>query len=231
MIEDGAQIIDIGGESTKPGAKFVSESEEQDRVLPVIEGLVGCGVALSLDSYKASTMQLACKAGIDILNDITGFTSPQNQAVAVANPNVGLCLMHMQNSPQNMQISPHYDDVVEDLRQYFMDTVNTLESKGIVRKRICIDPGLGFGKTPFHNLRLLNQLKSFNDFGLALLIGISRKSTLAKILGSDLESRTTASVAAMLAGIEQGANIVRVHDVKESVQAIKVWMAIKNESF
>ena len=230
MIEDGAQIIDIGGESSKPGAALVSESEEQDRVLPVIEALKDCDVALSLDSYKSSTMTLAVKAGIDILNDISGFSSPENQKVAIDSPSIGLCLMHMQNNPQTMQIRPEYSDVISEVSNFFRINIQTLRDKGVSLDRICIDPGFGFGKTPKHNLVLLNQLETFQHFGLPMLVGISRKSTLGKLIGSDSADRTVASITAMLFAIQRGAKVLRVHDVKESVQAVQVWHAISNEA-
>ena len=229
MIEDGARILDIGGESSKPGAETVSDSEEQDRVMPIIEALKDAKVALSLDSYKTSTMSLAAKAGIDILNDISGFSSPGNQQVAVDYPAIGLCVMHMQNDPKTMQIRPSYEDVIQKVNDFFFQRIKILESLGVCLDRICLDPGIGFGKTPVHNLHLLNQLSSFDHFGMPTLIGISRKSTLGKIIGSDTEDRTVASIAAMLFSISRGANILRVHDVKESVQAIKVWTSLSNE--
>jgi dihydropteroate synthase len=229
MVEDGAKIVDIGGESSKPGAEKVSESEEQDRVMPIIEALKDAKVALSLDSYKTSTMTLAAKAGVDILNDISGFSSLGNQQVAVDNPSLGLCVMHMQNDPKTMQIRPSYEDVIKEVNDFFLQRIKILESLGVSPDRICLDPGIGFGKTPLHNLQLINQLRSFGHFGMATLVGISRKSTLGKIIGSDIEDRTVASIAAMLFSIERGAKVLRVHDVKESVQAIKVWNSLSNE--
>jgi len=229
MIEDGAKILDIGGESSKPGAANVSDSEEQDRVMPIIEALKGSTVALSLDSYKTSTMYLAAKAGIDILNDISGFSSLANQQVAIDHPALGLCVMHMQNDPKTMQIRPSYEDVIQEVNDFFLQRIHILESLGVSPERICLDPGIGFGKTPLHNLQLMNQLGFFAHFGKPVLIGISRKSTLGKIIGSDSEDRTTASIAALLFSISRGAKILRVHDVKESVQAIKVWTSLSNE--
>ena len=229
MIAQGAQIIDIGGESTKPGAAIVSASEEQDRVLPVIAALKHTGVALSIDSYKPSTMALAMAAGVDILNDVSGFSSSQNQAVATSSSTVGLCLMHMQNNPQTMQQRPKYEDVLQELNAFFSERVAALNLLGVSMDRICLDPGLGFGKTPEHNLTILNQLGAFSQHHLPMMIGISRKSTLGKIIDSH-EPSVTASIAAMLASIQRGANVVRVHDVLQSVQAIKVWAAIESES-
>jgi dihydropteroate synthase len=229
MIEDGAKILDIGGESSKPGAEKVSDSEEQDRVMPIIEALKDAKAALSLDSYKTSTMSLAAKAGIDILNDISGFSSHGNQQIAVDNPSLGLCVMHMQNDPKTMQIRPSYEDVIQEVNDFFLQRIKILESLGVSPDRICLDPGIGFGKTPLHNLKLMNQLNSFSHFGMPTLLGISRKSTLGKMIGSDTEDRTVASIAAMLFSIQRGAKVLRVHDVKESVQAIKVWASLSNE--
>jgi dihydropteroate synthase len=175
-------------------------------------------------------MSLAADAGVDILNDISGFTSPENQQVALDHPSVGLCLMHMQNNPKTMQIRPEYKDVIAEVDDFFRSNVQQLTRQGVSLDRICIDPGFGFGKTPKHNLVLLNQLESFHHFGLPILVGISRKSTLGKLIGSDLEDRTIASITAMLFGIQRGAKVLRVHDVKESVQAMKVWAALSNES-
>jgi dihydropteroate synthase len=164
------------------------------------------------------------------LNDISGFSSPENQKVAIDSPSIGLCLMHMQNNPQTMQIRPEYSDVISEVSNFFRINIQTLRDKGVSLDRICIDPGFGFGKTPKHNLVLLNQLETFQHFGLPMLVGISRKSTLGKLIGSDSADRTVASITAMLFAIQRGAKVLRVHDVKESVQAVQVWHAISNEA-
>ena len=228
MIEDGARIIDLGGESTRPGATPLSSQEEQDRILPVLEKLQSAGVALSLDSYKASTMQQALAIGVDILNDISGFQDPENIRVAASSVDVGLCIMHMQNNPLTMQQQPSYGHVVEEVGQFLQDKIAQLSLLGIDRRRIAIDPGFGFGKTAKHNLTLLHRLAELPLQGTTLLVGLSRKKTLSKILGQDTDL-TTASVAAALLAVERGAKVVRVHDVKPSVEAIKVWSAMHFE--
>lgn len=229
MIEDGAKIIDLGGESTKPGAIPVSAQEEQDRVLPVLEKLQSAGVALSLDSYQAQTMQYALEIGVDILNDISGFQSEMNLAVAAESKDVGLCVMHMQNTPQNMQNQPHYDNVIREVGQFFNEKVLQLASLGIEPERVAIDPGFGFGKSTKHNLTLLNRLAELSLSGTTLLVGLSRKKTLRKILGDQETDLTTASVAAALLAVERGARVIRVHDVKPTIQAIQVWTAMHQE--
>lgn len=229
MIHDGAQIIDIGGESTKPGVTPTSAQEEQDRVLPILEKLQSAGVALSIDTYKAQTMQLALDIGVDILNDIQGFQNPLKVSIAASSQDVGLCVMHMQNQPQNMQIQPHYDDVVGEISLFLKNKVNDLSSQGIASERIAIDPGFGFGKSTEHNLRLLHRLDHIERSGNALLVGLSRKKTLAQILGSLTADRSIASVAAALLAVERGANVLRVHDVKSTVEAVKVWTSMHLE--
>jgi len=228
MIEDGARIIDLGGESTRPGATPLSASEEQDRIFPVLEKLQSAGVALSLDSYKASTMQQALAIGVDIFNDISGFQDPESIRVASSSADVGLCIMHMQNSPLTMQEQPSYGHVVEEVGQFLRDKIIQLSLQGIDRLRMAIDPGFGFGKTAQHNLTLLHRLAELHLQGATLLVGLSRKKTLSKILGHDSDL-TTASVAAALLAVERGAKVIRVHDVKPSVEAMKVWSAMHNE--
>ena len=229
MIEDGAQIIDIGGESTRPGATPISAQQEQDRVLPVIEKLQSAGVALSIDTYKGETMRLALDMGIDILNDISGFQDPENISVAASSADVGLCIMHMQNTPQTMQVEPNYQHIVEDVGQFLAQKIDQLSRCGIERERIAIDPGFGFGKTAQHNLTLLHRLAELQLDSSTLLVGVSRKKTLTKIVGDDAHRLTTASVVAAILAIERGAKVIRVHDVKPSVQAVKVWSAMHFE--
>jgi dihydropteroate synthase len=229
MIEEGATMIDIGGESTKPGAIPVSLQEELDRVLPVIEKLQNCGVALSIDTYKSETMRYALDLGIDVINDVSGFEDAKSIAVAASSKDVGLCVMHMQNTPQTMQVEPHYEDVVEQVSEFLNLSLNRLKAQGIDAKRIAIDPGFGFGKTVEHNLLLLHHLEKIKRGTTPLLVGLSRKKTLAKILGSDTRDKTFASVAAALLAVERGANIVRVHDVGPTVDALKIWTAMRLE--
>lgn len=229
MIEDGAKIIDLGGESTKPGAIPVSAQEEQDRIFPVLEQLQSAGVALSLDSYKSQTMQYALEIGVDILNDIRGFEDEANLAVARASKEVGLCVMHMQNNPQTMQEQPYYENVIQEVGQFLNNKVLQLSSLGIHPERVAIDPGFGFGKTTQHNLTLLHRLAELPLSGTTLLVGLSRKKTLRKILGDRVTDLTTASVAAALLAVERGAQVLRVHDVKPTVEAIQVWSAMHEE--
>jgi dihydropteroate synthase len=229
MIEDGAKIIDLGGESTKPGAIPVSAQEEQDRVFPVLEKLQSAGVALSLDSYQAQTMQYALKIGVDILNDISGFQCEANLSVAAGAKDVGLCVMHMQNSPRNMQEQPHYENVIHEVAQFLNNKVLQLSSLGIKPERVAIDPGFGFGKSTEHNLTLLHRLAELPLSGTTLLVGLSRKKTLRKIVGEQVTDLTTASVAAALLAAERGARVLRVHDVKPTIQAIQVWTAMQQE--
>jgi len=229
MIEDGARIIDLGGESSRPGATPLSASEEQDRIFPVLEKLQSAGVALSLDSYKANTMQQALAIGVDIFNDISGFQDPESIRVASSSAEVGLCIMHMQNSPLTMQEQPSYGHVVDEVGQFLRDKITQLSLQGIDRQRMAIDPGFGFGKTAQHNLSLLHRLAELHLQGSTLLVGLSRKKTLSKILGQDSDL-TTASVAAALLAVERGAKVIRVHDVKPSVEAMKVWSAMHNEN-
>jgi dihydropteroate synthase len=230
MIEEGAQIIDLGGESTKPGAIPVSAQEEQDRILPVLEKLQSTGVALSLDSYKAQTMRYALDIGVDILNDIRGFQDEANLAVARASNNVGLCIMHMQNSPQTMQLQPHYENLIQEVGQFLNSKVEQLSNLGIKPERIAIDPGFGFGKTTQHNLTLLNRLAELPLSGTTLLVGLSRKKTLRKILGDQVTDLTTASVVGAILAVDRGARVLRVHDVKPTIEAIKVWTAMHHEN-
>ena len=230
MIEAGAEIIDIGGESSRPGAEPLSLQEELDRVLPVIEALKDCGVALSIDTYKAKTMQAAINAGVDILNDIWGFRQPHALEVAASSKTVGLCIMHMQKDPTTMQFDPVYEDVVNEVNGFLIERAVDLEEAGIERERICIDPGFGFGKMPEHNLEMLNRFKEFTLHALPTMIGISRKSTLGVVTGRDKDHRMIASVSAALIAVERGAKVVRVHDVAQTVDAMKVWSATQSES-
>ena len=232
MIANGVDLIDIGGESTRPGAEPVPLQEELDRVLPVIEALKDCGVALSIDTYKAETMRQALNAGIDCVNDIWALR--QVGAVEVImesdqrNPNkqCGLILMHMQRDPQTMQFDPEYQDVIAEVKQFLQERAKSLQEKGVTQNRIAIDPGFGFGKRTEHNLTLLNQLSSLQSLGLPLLIGLSRKSVLGQVVGSEVDERIHASIAASVVSVMKGANIVRVHDGKPTVDALKIVSAV-----
>ena len=230
MIEDGAKIIDIGGESTQPGVEPISVQEELDRVLPILEKLQGTNVALSIDTYKGQTMQKALAVGVDILNDIRGFQDQENIAAALSSDNVGLCVMHMQKNPQTMQYQPNYENVVNEVGQFLKDRIESLVYQGISRKRIAIDPGFGFGKTVQHNLTLLHRLNQLPLNGTTLLVGLSRKKTLSKILSKPTDQLSNASVIASILAIERGAKVVRVHDVRPTVEAIKIWSAMQSEN-
>ena len=228
LVEEGAEILDIGGESTRPGASPVQLDEELKRVIPVIEGLRGVGVPLSIDTYKPQVMQAAITAGADIVNDVWALREPQTLEIVAASQ-VGVCLMHMQGRPQTMQADPQYDDVVSEVRKFLKDRLNAAEQAGIVRSRIVLDPGFGFGKRTAHNLTLLNHLNDIQALGLPLLIGLSRKSVLGQVVGSSVDERIHASIAASVVSVMKGANIVRVHDVKPTIDALKIVQAVMNE--
>ncbi len=224
----GADILDIGGESTRPGAEAVSPQEELDRVLPVIEGLRDSGSALSVDTSKPEVMRAAIAAGVDLVNDVCALTEPGALAVVADSP-VGLCLMHMQGKPRTMQLNPQYHDVVAEVAAYLRQRLAEAEAAGIGRERILIDPGFGFGKTLDHNLALLRALPELAKIA-PVLAGLSRKSMLGLITGRPVEDRLAASLAAALAAVARGAAVVRVHDVKETVDALKVWAALEEKT-
>lgn len=226
LIAEGADILDIGGESTRPGAEPVLLKEELRRVIPVIEALSQVTtVPLSIDTYKPEVMRAAIEAGADIVNDICALREPGALEI-VANSNAGVCLMHMQGVPQTMQLNPMYEDVVAEVRQFLADRAEACLAKGIARERILLDPGFGFGKTTVHNVTLLQHLDSLNTLGYPLLVGLSRKSVLGRIAGGDELQRLHAGLAASVISVMKGAKIVRVHDVKATVDALKVVAAV-----
>jgi len=225
MIADGVDIIDIGGESTRPGIAPLSLDEELRRVMPVIYALRDCGKPLSIDTYKPQVMREALLADVDMINDINGFRAP-GAIEAVADSDAGLCIMHMQGEPQTMQQQPVYADVVQEVTAFLQQRVATLEAGGVRRERLCIDPGFGFGKSLEHNLALLTHTRQLiDDLQLPLLAGMSRKSMIGAITGKPLEQRLAGSIGAALAAAAQGAMILRVHDVAETVDALDVWRA------
>lgn len=226
LIEEGADILDIGGESTRPGAALVALDEERRRVLPVLEALVGCGVPLSVDTRKPEFMREAIAAGAAMINDVTALADPAALAAVSRSP-VAVCLMHMQGDPGTMQVNPAYQDVVREVRDYLAQRVAAAERAGIARDRIVVDPGFGFGKTVEHNLALLRALAEFRPLGGALLVGLSRKAMLGKLTGREPQDRVHASVAAALLAVQNGAQIVRVHDVAATRDALAVWQAVK----
>ncbi len=226
LIAEGADILDIGGESTRPGAEPVSLQEELRRVIPVIEVLSQVTtVPLSIDTYKPEVMRAAIEAGVDIVNDICALREPGALDI-VANSNAGVCLMHMQGVPQTMQLNPVYNDVVEEVRQFLADRAEACLAKGIAKERILLDPGFGFGKTTAHNVALIQHLDRLNTLGYPLLVGLSRKSVLGRIAGGDEQQRLHAGLAASVISVMKGAKIVRVHDVKATVDALKVVAAV-----
>jgi len=226
LIAEGADILDIGGESTRPGADPVGLDEELRRVVPVIEALSKVTtVPLSIDTYKPEVMRAAIQAGADIVNDICALRG-EGAPEIIANSNAGVCLMHMQGIPQTMQINPQYDDVVAEVKQFLADRVETCLAHGIARERIMLDPGFGFGKTTAHNVALIQHLDRFLELGFPLLVGLSRKSVLGRIAGGDEQQRLHAGLAASVISVMKGVKIVRVHDVKATVDALKVVAAV-----
>ena len=225
LVAQGADILDIGGESTRPGATPVPLDEELNRVIPVIEGLAGIGVPLSIDTYKPEVMRAAILAGVDIVNDVCALQEPQALEIVAAS-DVGVCLMHMQGRPQNMQQDPQYQDVVQEVYDFLKGRLAAAEQAGIAKARITLDPGFGFGKRTAHNLALLEGLSTLQKLGAPLLIGLSRKSVLGQVAGADVNERLYASLAASVIAVMKGANIVRVHDVKATVEALKVVSAV-----
>lgn len=224
-VAAGAAILDVGGESTRPGADPVSEDAELARVIPAVECLLPLGVPISVDTVKPRVMEAAVAAGAAMINDINAFREP-GAVEAVAGSGAGVCIVHMQGSPRTMQEAPHYQDVVAEVDAFLRERVAVLEASGIGRDRICIDPGFGFGKTLEHNLQLLRSCESFLDQGLPVLVGLSRKSMLGAMTGQPVSGRVHASVAGALMAVERGARIVRVHDVAATRDALRVWEAV-----
>jgi dihydropteroate synthase len=225
MIKDGVDIIDIGGESTRPGSPSVPVDEELRRVMPAIYALRELGYPLSIDTCKPEVMREAIIAGADMINDINGFQAP-GAIEAVKDSDCGLCVMHMQGTPQDMQAQPQYDDVVADVIAFLRERCDALLAAGVARERITIDPGFGFGKSVEHNYALLRSISRMeSELGLPVLAGLSRKSMIGAVTGRSVEQRLAGSLAGALAAVAQGARIVRVHDVAETVDALKVWQA------
>ena len=225
LVAEGADILDLGGESTRPGASPPDPSVEMARVLPVLRHAVGLGVPISVDTSQPALMQAALDMGADIINDVRALTRPGAAAVVAAHPSAGICLMHMQGEPPTMQAAPHFDDVVGEVAAYLRDRASDLAALGVAPDRIVLDPGVGFGKTDEHNWTLLRRQRELLALGYPLLVGWSRKGSLGRLTGRPLAERLAASVAAALAAIAQGATVVRVHDVAATVDAIAVWQA------
>jgi dihydropteroate synthase len=229
LIDEGADIIDIGGESTRPGSHGVALDEERRRVLPVLEQLAGGAVPVSVDTQKPELMREAVAAGAALINDINALQDPAALA-AVAASDVAICLMHKQGAPVDMQVDPQYADVVAEVLAFLAGRMRAAHAAGIAAERIVIDPGFGFGKTLEHNLELLRHLDRFSALNAAVLAGISRKGMLGRLTGRDVNERVFASVAAAVIAVEKGARIVRVHDVAATHDALAVWQAVQDQS-
>lgn len=226
LIAEGADLLDVGGESTRPGAAPVTLNEERRRVLPVLEALADTGVPLSVDTQKPELMREAVAAGAAMVNDVNGFQAP-GALEAVAGSTCALCIMHKQGDPQTMQQAPQYADVVIEVRDYLQQRIAVAGQAGITRDRIVVDPGFGFGKTLEHNLELLRRLDAIAALQVPVLAGLSRKSMIGKLTGKDAGDRLAGSIAAALLAVHRGAAILRVHDVAATRDALAVWNAVK----
>ena len=226
LLAQGADMLDLGGESTRPGSKPVPVDEELSRVLPVLDAALSMGCPISVDTHKPEVMREALARGADIVNDIHALRSPGALDIVAAHPQCGICLMHMRGDPATMQQRPHYDDVLVEVTEFLAERLSATRARGIADDRVVLDPGIGFGKSVAHNLDLLRRQRELTALGLPLLVGWSRKSTLGAITGREAPNeRVAASVAAALAAVQSGARIVRVHDVAATVDALKVWQA------
>lgn len=223
LLKEGAHMLDIGGESTRPGAQPVSLEDELARVLPVVREAIRWQVPVSIDTYKPQVMQAVLDAGVDIINDIWALRQSGSQAVVAAHPSCGVCMMHMAGEPRTMQLNPTQGQALPTVREFLKHQAQQLLALGVARDRICLDPGIGFGKTVVQNFELLSGQAELLSLGYPLLVGWSRKSSLGAVTGCDVKERLIPSVAAALLAVERGARIVRVHDVAETVQALKIW--------
>ena len=228
LIEEGADILDIGGESTRPGAADVPLAAELDRVVPLIESLASAGIPLSVDTSKPGVMQAALDAGAAIVNDVYALRAPGALDVVAAS-DCGLVLMHMQGVPRTMQVEPRYDDVVAEVAGFLQQRLAALQAAGVKRERIALDPGFGFGKTVEHNFTLLRELPRLGALGCAVVAGLSRKSMLGAVTGRALGERATASVVGAVLAVERGARVVRVHDVAATRDGLRVWEAMQGD--
>ncbi|MET0345176.1 MAG: dihydropteroate synthase [Casimicrobiaceae bacterium] len=226
LRDEGAAIVDVGGESTRPGAAAVPEDVELARVLPVVEALAHDGAIVSVDTMKPGVIRAAIGAGASMVNDVRALQAP-GAIEAVAASDAAVCLMHMQGEPRSMQAEPQYVDVVAEVAAFLRERARACEAGGIARERIAVDPGFGFGKTVAHNLRLLRELRAIAGLGYPVVAGLSRKSTLGALTGRAPGERLPASLAAALAAVAGGAAIVRVHDVRATVDALCVWSAVQ----
>jgi dihydropteroate synthase len=225
LLKEGADILDIGGESSRPGAASVPADEELRRVLPVLEGALRLGCPVSVDTAKTDVMRAALDRGADIVNDIRALRDEGAEELVAHHPACGVCLMHMQGEPRSMQQEPRYGDVVAEVGAFLASRARALRERGVAGDRIVLDPGIGFGKTPAHNFELLRRQEELLALGHPLLAGWSRKSSLGVLTGRPAAERLVASVAAALASVQRGARVVRVHDVAATVEALQVWGA------
>lgn len=228
QFDAGADILDVGAESTQPGIEPIALQEELDRLLPVLEVLTTWGVPVSVDTYKPEVMRAALAAGAAMINDINGLRAPGALA-AVADSDCAICLMHMQGEPRHMQAAPVYDDVVAEVEAFLAAQAQLCRAAGVDAARLVLDPGFGFGKTLQHNLDLFAALPRLSGAGLPLLVGVSRKSMLGAITGRPVQQRLAASLAAAVIAAERGAKLIRVHDVAETRDALAVWAALREE--
>ena len=222
MIEEGVDIIDIGGESTRPGSDPVSADEELKRIMPIIEALKKeSDIAISIDTYKPQVMKAVIDMDVAMINDVYALSQPGAIDI-IKESNVGICLMHMQGTPKTMQVNPHYTNVVSEVKYFLESRINHLTLESIDKSRIILDPGFGFGKTFEHNIELLQHLESFQSLKFPLLVGLSRKSFIRKILNDDYDDHLSGSISAAIFSVIKGAKILRVHDVKETKSALKI---------
>lgn len=225
LVSEGADILDIGGESTRPGSVRPEVAQEIQRVLPVVRHAVTLGVPVSVDTSRVEVIDAVLQAGADIINDVRALGSPGALARVAAHGSAGVCLMHMQGDPHSMQIAPHYADVVGEVGEFLARRMAAVQAAGVAEERLALDPGYGFGKTSDHNLALLKGQASLLALGRPLLVGWSRKRTLGDITGRPVGERLAASLAVALAAVDNGARVLRVHDVAATVDALKVWLA------
>ena len=226
LIEEGADLVDVGAESTRPGAAPVPVDVELQRLRPFLDAMRDAAVPLSVDTRKAAVMQVALDLGASMINDVAGFVTAESRAV-VRTADCGLCVMHMRGDPAAMQHDPRYDDVVADVSNFLREQVDALVDDGIAADRLCIDPGFGFGKTFEHNLALLRGLEAIAGLGTPVLVGLSRKGLVGTLTGRPVDARMPGSVAAALVAVDRGAAIVRVHDVAATVDALRIWAAVR----
>ncbi len=228
LLDDGATILDIGGESTRPGAPDVSLEDELQRVIPIIKAIrEQSDCIISIDTSKAEVMRQAIEAGADIVNDVRALQEDDALAVVAQYPDVAVCLMHMQGQPRSMQNDPNYDDLASEINDFFNQRIAACETAGIKQSQLILDPGFGFGKTLKHNYQILAQFNDYAQFGLPLLAGLSRKSMIGNLLNRDTENRLAGSLAGALIAAQNGAHIIRVHDVKETADVLGVYQACK----